>query len=616
MFRTSKWALPILTSLLTSACGGGGGVASTPTPGGSQTPTPSPTATPSPTPTPGRTPAPAPTAGTIGANSSLMTPLQTESFTAQGANASGQFYADKRPVENGNASWGTLSIAYNAGTQSYTISTAGRTATFAPADLVVSGSTDFISFQKIGATSEALTLTKPGTSGALTYRYVGGGAWERATLNNGQLDFSYDPFTYGVETPDASLVRSGSGLYAVSLVGARAMDEPFAMAGSGSLQVDFLSGALISSGTLTTIDVDTGLIKGIGVYYGEATLASTINSFSGDFFMYDGKRFTGGWEGRFYGPDAEEVGAAWHLKSADGEAAAGYLIGREDASAVSYNLSLSALTLSESFDHRFSELSFTDTGSGNAGGNGAILRSDGTFAYDATDGSFTYADSARGISTRFSSASRVTAETTSALSVYRITGSDGLTYKLTLNKAGAGNPAIALSYASFGRWEKLQGPSSDRLDRWFAWGIRTNGFQIPTGTGTYSGLIRGTGALMNGGATYALSGTSSFSMNFGAQTFTGSLNPIGTSLVNGSQRDFGTFNFASGTIDIDAGLNANIVNGSNAYLGFFEGALYGPKATEVAGSFGMQTQNTDGGTTPSSTAAYLTGVIVGTRTGN
>ncbi|MBB5984876.1 hypothetical protein [Sphingobium lignivorans] len=519
-------------------------------------------------------------------------------------------------MENGQAASGALTIAYDAGSRSYTISTAGRSATFAPADLVESGSPDFISFEKLGTTSEALTLTRPGTSGALTYRYVGGGAWERATVSGDQLDFSYDPFTYGIETPDTSLARTGTGVYAVSLVGARAMEAPYAMAGSGTLQVDFLSGSLASSGVLTSIDVGTGLIKGIGVYFGEASLSSTANNFSGDFFMDDGTRFTGGWAGRFYGPEAEEVGAAWHLTSADGQVAAGYMLGRQDGTIEPVNWTLTPLVFDQGFAHRFSELSFTDLGGGRSADNAELLRSDAYLGYDADTATYRYLDTARGIDMDFSPAQLVAAETDARLAVYSFTGSDGLTYRLTLNQPGAGNPAIQLSYASFGRWERAQASASDRIDRWFTWGIRTNGFQIPSGTGEFAGIIQGTAARFRGGPVYALSGTSNFSMDFAGGTFTGSLNPIGTSLSDGATRDFGTFAFARGAIDLDAGLTADIVNNNNAYLGFFEGALYGPRATEVAGSFGMQTENTDSGGAGSSNAAYLSGVIVGTRTGN
>jgi hypothetical protein len=540
-----------------------------------------------------------------------MGTLQSETFTNDAVNASGQFYADERPVENGRSTSGPLTIAYNAATQSYTISTANRTATFAPADLVVSGSANFTSYEKIGATSEALTLTKPGTSGALTYRYVGGGAWERATIAGSRLDFSYDPFTYGVETPDAALVRSGIGRYAVSLVGARAMEAPFAMAGSGDLQVDFASGSLQSSGVLTSIDVDTGLIQSIGVYFGSATLSSTANAFAGAFFMDDGKRFNGAWGGRFYGPNGEEVGAAWSIASADGEFAAGYLLGRQDASVPGLNTTLTTLTFDDQYDIRFSQVSFTDNGGGVSATGFDSLRSDSQFTYTAATQAFDYVDSARGISTRFMPANLVSAETTSAISVYRMTAPDGLTYKLTLNKAGSGNPSIALTYASFGHWERLQAAGSEKLDRWFSWGIRTNGFQIPTGTASYSGIIRGTGTQFGGGALYALSGTSNLAMNFGTSSFTGTLNPVGTSLVDGATRNFGSFSVTAGAIDLDAGLTGNVVNGSNAYLGFFEGALYGPTGSEVGGNFGFQSDtNSDANT------VYLNGVTVGTRTGN
>jgi len=544
-----------------------------------------------------------------------MGPLVSESFVNDAANASGRFFADERTVENGAAEAGALTIAYDATSGSYTISTAGRSAVFAPADLVDSGSADFISFEHGGTTSEALTLTRPGTTGALTYQYVGGGAWERATLNGDQLDFSYDPFTYGVATPDNALVRNGNGIYAVSLVGARAMELPYAMAGSGELQVDFLSGALSSSGVLTSIDVATGLIRGIGVFHGSATLSSTTNSFSGDFGMDDGKRFTGGWEGRFYGPNAEEVGAVWHMTSANGEVAAGYLLGRDDPDGTFVNTSVDPLLFSETFAGRFSQLSFKDPGDGTSGSDASLFRSNSALSYDAAASRFTYRDAAAGIETAFGPGNIVAGETNNAVTVYQVTGS-GVTYRLTLNKPGAGNPAIALSYASFGHWQQLQGTNVDRIDRWFAWGVRTNGLQIPTGTGTFEGVILGTATKFGAGPIYALSGAANFAMDFGASSFTGSMNPIGKNMADGSTRDFGTFTFARGAIDLDAGLTADIVNGANGYLGFFEGALYGPNAAEVAGSFGMQTEVTNGTGKPSANASYLSGVIVGTRTGD
>ncbi|HWJ69634.1 MAG TPA: hypothetical protein VNS79_06290 [Sphingobium sp.] len=458
-------------------------------------------------------------------------------------------------------------------------------------------------------------MTQPGTNGSLTYQYVSGGAWEEATLTNGVLDISYTPFTFGVETPDTDLRRSGTASYAISLVGALAMDAPYAMAGTGSLQVSFQQGTLSSSGLLTAIDASGGL-KSYGLFFGEASLSSVANSFSGSFHLDDGTRFTGGWSGRFYGPDNDEVGATWHLTGADGQVAAGYLLGREDSAMPPPNISLTQLLSGESFAHRFSQLAYRDLGSGTSAADPQWLRSNGMFSIDPASGLFVYADSARGISTSFHADDHDAGASSSALDVYRITGADGLAYTLSINKAGAGNPAIALTYASFGHWQKAQGASTDRLDRWFAWGIRTNGFQIPTGTGHFDGIIQGTAAAFDGGPLYSLSGTSSFDMNFSTGSFTGALTPTGTSLADGSTRNFGAFGIANGVIDINAGLNAAIVNGSNAYLGFFEGALFGPGAAELGGSFGFQTEPTNSASSLSSNAAFLSGVIVAKRTGN
>src|SRR5690606_4620586 len=153
-------------------------------------------------------------------------------------------------------------------------------------------------------------------------------------------DFSYTPFTYGVPTPDAVLPRSGSGGFSVSLVGARQAELPYAMAGSGTMQVDFTRGTLASSGVLTTIDVKTGYVLKIGLYYCAASLLSSANAFSVTFSMHDTSRFTGQWKGRFFGPGIEEVGATWSISNGQGEYGAGYLIGRQDGSVPFYNESL------------------------------------------------------------------------------------------------------------------------------------------------------------------------------------------------------------------------------------------------------------------------------------
>ncbi|MBO9670099.1 MAG: hypothetical protein J7485_06255 [Sphingobium sp.] len=491
----------------------------------------------------------------------------------------------------------SFTVSYNATSQSYTVSTGSRTQTFTPADQVASGSTDFKAFEKSsGNLHESLSLTVPGSSGALQYQYVGGGAWERANLGSTTLDFTYNPFTYGFATADANLARSGTGLFSVSLVGARESDIPYSMAGSGTMQVDFAGGKMSSSGILTTIDTSTGVIQSLGIYYGSAQLSSTTNAFSGTFAMDDGTRFTGGWKGRFYGPANQEVGAAWYISSTGGEYASGYLLGRSDNTVTAYNTSLAPLQFSENFDGRFSELDFHDNGNGTASSGSTFLRSDGRLKFDASANSYTYVQLTQngntwsevgGSSTAFPASSLNSGASNSSVAVYDVTNS-GTAYRLTLMKAGASNPTIQLSYASYGRWQQMQNGSTDAKDRWFAWGVRTNAFQIPTGTGHFDGILVGKGATDQGGAAYDLTGTSTFDVNFGAATFTGSLHPIGKDLSTLATRDFGTYSVTGGLMDIDGGLAASVVDGSSNYLGYFEGALYGPTAQEIGGTFGFK----------------------------
>lgn len=535
--------------------------------------------------------------------------MQSQTFTSSAAEEGGRFYSDARPVENGTASTGTsFSISYNATTQSYTVTNSARTMTFAAADSVPSGSTDFFAYEKSsGTTHDSLSLTVPGSTGALQYQYVGGGAWEHVVNNSTTLDFSYNPFTYGIVTPDPSLQRTGTGLYSVSLVGARMSGLPYAMAGSGSMQVDFGAGQLSSSGVLTTLDVSTGYVLSLGIYYGSAALSSSTNDFGGTFAMDDGSRFTGSWKGRFYGPANQEVGAVWSISNAAGEYGAGYLIGRQDGTVTAYNTSLTPIVFSEDFAGRFSELGFHDNGNGTAATASTIVRSDSTLSYNASTGGYTYADSNAGINVAFGAGNLNAGASNSSVSVYDVTVG-GTSYRLTMSKAGSSNPQIALTYTSYGRWQQYQTASVDARDRWFAFGVRTNAFQIPTGTAHFDGILVGSGATNNGGALYSLTGTSAFDIDFGAATFTGSLHPIGTNLSTLASRDFGSYAITGGLMDLDGGLAGNVVDGSANYLGFFEGALYGPQATEIGGSFGFQSSSS-----VTSTTVNLTGAVVGKR---
>jgi hypothetical protein len=230
-------------ALTLSACGGGG-VNSTPTP----TPTPG---TPTPTPTTGTpTPTPTPTPS-VGANDDLLAPLVSESFTNVASRAQGTVTTSG--ATNTSTQAITASISYNSGNQSYTLSTPNGSITFGPSDIdATQSSPGAVVYSKNGG-KDSLTLTKPGTSGPLTYKYVGGAFWQRSTQNSStSLGVSIDSIVYGVETQPGNVPTSGKANYDIDLIGARTTtNDLIGLAGTGTAAVDFASGKILVVGDIT-----------------------------------------------------------------------------------------------------------------------------------------------------------------------------------------------------------------------------------------------------------------------------------------------------------------------------------------------------------------------------
>ncbi len=304
---------------LTLAACGGGGVNSTPTP----TPTPpsSGGGTPTPTETPTETPTPTPPTS----NDDLIAPLVSESFTNDAAEMSASSVGSASITAT--AASPQLTFVYDATARTYTLTVGSRSKTFGPGDLSKSKSTNQLAVYEIsaGGVTDTLTLTKPGTSGRFTYRYVGGAFWQRT--EPGLATALIDVATYGVETADSALPRTGSASYAVDLMGYETHEYGTAIdpiTGSGHLDVDFARGIVLTNGTLTRADYDDV------EFDGKATLSTTANGFVGTFSFYDYSHFTGTLEGRFYGPNAQEVGAVFSTEDRQQNAAVGVLIGRRD----------------------------------------------------------------------------------------------------------------------------------------------------------------------------------------------------------------------------------------------------------------------------------------------
>lgn len=291
-----------------SACGGGGS--------GGVTPTPPPPVTP---------PPPPPT----GQNEDLLSLTKNESFTNDAATAS--INVSSTGAVTGSANATQANFSYDVTSRGYTLSVAGRSINFLPSNIDASLSNDKITVyvKKSGDTTDSLTLTKAGTSGRLTYQYVGGGYWQRTTINATSGSGSVDSFAYGAASPDAAIPRTGRAEYLVDFVGAESMGSTVnGVVGQGLAQIDLNRGVMKISGALSP----TGY--GGTNFLSTAKLAASSNNFNGAFsyFTFGYGPITGQLSGRFYGPNAQEIGAAFSGRSANSEALiSGTILGRGGA---------------------------------------------------------------------------------------------------------------------------------------------------------------------------------------------------------------------------------------------------------------------------------------------
>lgn len=305
-----------------SACGGGGG--------GGVNPTPAPPPAPTPPPPPAPPPAPPPPSPP---NTSLLNLTSSESFTNDAVTGTANF-PKTGTGQTASAATATLTAAYDAATRGYTITVGGRSVTFLPTNLDAGQTTATVAVysKTTGNTTDTLTLTKPGTSGRFTYEFVGGGYFQRTVDGATAVSGSIDAFSYGIETADASVPRTGLGQFAIDLVGAETVsNNVVGVTGLGTMQVDFASGAIVTHGRL---DIAAPVPIGPrpnGYFSSEALLSSTTNAFSGNFRYNNFQNFSGQLNGRFFGPSSQEVGAAFHAADPTGNIIVGTIIGRRGA---------------------------------------------------------------------------------------------------------------------------------------------------------------------------------------------------------------------------------------------------------------------------------------------
>lgn len=590
--------------LLASACSGGGAsgggagggvgpISPAPGPGGSPTPTPSPTQT----------------------NSSLADLQFSETFSSNATQAAARY--DASGTGAGTASASGLTVSYDAASRSYTLVNGARSQTFAQSHVIQNSPTATVYRRTSGAVTDTLTMTRPGTAGSLTYQYVGGGFWERGTSNASgtAVDGSVDAFTYGVETPDAALARTGHAGFAVDLLGvlsSRSEGEPNAMRGTGSLIVDFASGRIDTNGRFDLSRPSTGASGYGGAWTGRGQLSSSNNLFAGDFTIASFQRMSGGFDGRFYGPAAQEVGAAFWARAANGDVAAGALLGRRSSSVQSGNV-LAEISSDTAFVSRSAFASYQTGPSGVPRVNDRPLFTAGAGStawvdYNAAAASYTIrvqrievggSASASYDSFTLGAADQLATQNDARFTLYRKVMADGSVAEIKLYRPVGANTELVLRYLSFASIETRSPVGGDGLttvrNSYVPFGYATPQNQIPiVGTASYNGVLYGTGLEYPNGygssgtnTLYTLTGTARFEIDFSSNRGTMRLSPTGTDVATGATRSFGDFDFALSGLGSE--LRGSV--GGGIVISDFNGQFFGPRAEEIGGAFSIRYQN-------------------------
>jgi hypothetical protein len=598
--------LAVSVSILLCACGGGSGAG-----GGGPISTPPPPLAPAPTPSPTPSPSPAPT------NTSLSDLRVSQTFTNDAVTSNARIeLATLMTVESSQSST-ALDIRYNAADRSYTVSTGGISETFGTRDLSNRTIPGQIDYEKHGeGISQYFTLTSPGTVENLGVVYVGGGYWQRNRQANNILDIAFDAFTYGFDTPASSVPRTGSAGYAVQLFAFFAPPDrtPKAVWGNGTFSVDFLNGLFVTQGGATEIDLTDPYYTGEHQWRGAGVLGSA-NSFSGN-FVYDGReRFvaTGPIYGRFYGPQAQELGAVFHARDESGLLMAGTLLGK-----ASPGVSVPVMTvLPNGTDREYYSLQSTvavvkpNGSTAIYGGARDFPDAYGQIRFNA-DGSVQVVpklSSSALPAPVFTNADRVAADSNASYAVYR-KDEGSVAYGLALFQPGPANPEIAFTYASFGRWDRTETRPTDTavLNTWFVYGVPTMPGTLPrSGNASYSMAIHGNGHTYADGIEYVVGGNAALNVDFSAQQFSGSFAAVATQIGGPAMIDFGPLTF-SGAL-IGSSFQSGLANATGYMPGSIDGRLYGPQGNEAAATWEYIYRIVDG----DHAAGYFGGIAIGKK---
>lgn len=522
------------------------------------------------------TPAPMPTS-TPAVTTSLAKLVASQSFGNVAAGLTATIDATSGKTTAGTAAADQLTFSYDLPSNTYTVAVNGRSQSFAPSSQASAANGVGVYSVANGATTDRLTLEFASLSGyaAASPQYSGLGYWQHTVGSAASNAVNVDFFIFGLPSSAAQVPRTGQAAYATSvygLVNVPGQDTRF-IQGSGRMDVDFADGVFTTSASAS----ETGIVDqsnyGTGATLsGSGTLSASANAFSGT-VTYTGlaAKASGTLQGQFFGPKAQELGAAFSAAGSDGSSASGVIWGNQNGTLTPQTIALGTITGDQTFAAA-SVVTSVPAGGGSptqASGAGSVEVNPGVAITVALPGLATQV---------LTGANQIT--TAPANFVGYQTGSGSSAVTVDFYKTGSANSEVALTYLTFGSWTGPAGTAANSPDAtaWFAFGLPSTASAIAarSGSASYAGVAYGTAFAANGSGS-AVSGKASFSVNFDLGGWTGSFT------LKGAAADYGSFN-ATGTIAAGVA-QAGGVTGTTAGSGSFAPTFYGPTGQEFGGPF-------------------------------
>ncbi|WP_037516106.1 transferrin-binding protein-like solute binding protein [Sphingopyxis sp. LC81] len=495
------------------------------------------------------------------------------------------------------------SLAYDAGTDSFTLKAGSEQLVFGPGDFKVLSSKGTRHEKIDGDKITQLDLDW----GAQTDFTTTPGYVVLAQLISRQRDVATSidryraiDFAFGLPSAASAVPRSGNAAYDLTFSGTRSSNASanlLDVAGHGTALVNFGTGRLeIAAKTFTFNFFGGGVIstESDGEVKAVGAIVAGENRFTGRFIAQAGASdsYAGDMTGSFFGPAAEDIGGA--LYGASGAlyyslAFAGY--GLPETAVGDTLANLKGMT-------RFRTVRTTLSLPGSGFLNPPPLAE--TIRYNADTGTYTFpAGGNAGLFLTVGPANRAADKDAGDLRAH--TGTEvvaGTKIDYSVGLFDGNTDGIELTYASFMRVFTHRDSGGDGLE-YIGFGSFTPPDQLPrSGSATYAGRLFGD---VNDGSKIvaSLNGRSDLTANFGTGVLAASLFPNRVGL-DGVSTALGRYDFAGSIDAFTAAFNGAWNSGTGSLIGRF----YGNAAQEYAAVFNINDP----------AAGNMTGIAIGKQT--